>query len=315
MAKRVRRVRTVPRKTRPVGQTAEAVSEAPGRNAAGANGADSVETLLEAVVAEMRILHAGNRERAVKAITQKNNLQQIVDDAQRRVDLLQQKIDKAERNGDREFAAALRVEQGQYVQSAAWTRGQLEAVVTAAEHVRVAIKREEEALRQKTAEARRLQAQWQVLQIQRELAQIAREAVLAQRADECFSTDLTAALREQTTTRAGELERTLGATTQGVETLQTKASFALRRGEREVALQLIKEAQLLDATLPWLREAHAHAVDVVAFTESLLRREADPEALSHWDAAEQICNAEVQRLQEQTETGAGDGADADNRNA
>ncbi len=62
------------------------------------------EVLLSQAQREMTEMHARNRERAVQAITQKNNLQQMVDDTQKRVDNLQAKAELALKRGDRDLA-------------------------------------------------------------------------------------------------------------------------------------------------------------------------------------------------------------------
>src|SRR4028118_2415339 len=72
------------------------------------------EVLLSQAQREMTELHAKNRERAVQAITQKNNLQQMVDDTQKRVDLLQGKAELALKRGDRELALQLLKEKQQF---------------------------------------------------------------------------------------------------------------------------------------------------------------------------------------------------------
>jgi len=127
---------------------------------------ENPELLLNQAQEEMRALHAKNRERAVQAITQKNNLQQMVDDTQKRVDMLQSKAESALKRGDRELALQLLKEKQQYEVTLNTTKESLTAAIETAEAVKVAIKREEEKIRQKTAEALALKAQWKNSQIQ-----------------------------------------------------------------------------------------------------------------------------------------------------
>jgi len=124
------------------------------------------EILLSQAQREMQEMHARNRERAVQAITQKNNLQQMVDDTQKRVDNLQAKAELALKRGDRELALQLLREKQQYETTLTATRESLAQAVETVESVKVAIRREEERIRTKTAEALALKAQWKNSQIQ-----------------------------------------------------------------------------------------------------------------------------------------------------
>src|SRR5688572_19695532 len=132
-------------------------------------GLDTLENpdiLLEQAQREMTEMHARNRERAVQAITQKNNLQQMVDDTQKRVDNLQAKAELALKRGDRDLALQLLTEKQQYDATLTATKASLAQAIETVEAVKVAIRREEERIRQKTAEALALKAQWKNSQIQ-----------------------------------------------------------------------------------------------------------------------------------------------------
>ncbi len=124
------------------------------------------EVLLSQAQREMQEMHARNRERAVQAITQKNNLQQMVDDTQKRVDNLQAKAELALKRGDRDLALQLLKERQQYETTLAATQASLAQAIETSEAVKNAIRREEETIRQKTAEALALKAQWKNSQIQ-----------------------------------------------------------------------------------------------------------------------------------------------------
>jgi phage shock protein A len=127
---------------------------------------ENPELLLQQAQEEMRAVHAKNRERAVQAITQKNNLQQMVDDTQKKVDMLQAKAELALKRGDRDLALQLLKEKASYETTLQMTRTQLEQAIETSEAVKAAIKAEEERIRQKTAEALALKAQWKNSQIQ-----------------------------------------------------------------------------------------------------------------------------------------------------
>ena len=68
---------------------------------------ENPELLLQQAQEEMKAAAARNRERAVQAITQKNNLQQMVDDLQKTVDNLQAKAELSLKRGDRDLALQL----------------------------------------------------------------------------------------------------------------------------------------------------------------------------------------------------------------
>jgi phage shock protein A len=133
---------------------------------AGLDKLEDPELLLTQAQEEMTAMHAKNRERAVQAITQKNNLQNMVDETQRKVDNLQQKAEMALKRGDRDLALQVLKEKQTYEQTLATSRGQLEQAIATAEQVKEAIKREEMKIREKTAEALALKAQLKNNQIQ-----------------------------------------------------------------------------------------------------------------------------------------------------
>jgi phage shock protein A len=133
---------------------------------AGIEKLEDPDLLLQQAQEEMRTMHAKNRERAVQAITQKNNLQNMVDETQKRVDALQAKAELALKRGDRDLALQILKEKQSYDQTLQVTRVSLEQAIQTSEQVKEAIKREDDKIRQKTAEALALKAQWKNSQIQ-----------------------------------------------------------------------------------------------------------------------------------------------------
>lgn len=124
------------------------------------------EILLQQAQQEMRENQAKNRERAVQAITQKNNLQAELDKTQKIVDNLQAKAELALKNGDRDLARQLLVEKGQYETTLATIQQSLQSAVETTEAIKVAIRREEERIRAKTAQAMAMKTQWKQSQIE-----------------------------------------------------------------------------------------------------------------------------------------------------
>jgi len=124
------------------------------------------EILLQQAQQEMRESQIKNRQRAVEAITQKNQLQALVDQTQKTVDNLQAKAEMALKNGDRDLARQLLIEKQQYETTLATTKESLEGALQTTEAVKTAMRREEERIRAKTAEALALKAQWKQSQIE-----------------------------------------------------------------------------------------------------------------------------------------------------
>ena len=129
------------------------------------------EILLQQAQQEMRENQAKNRERAVQAITQKNNLQAEAEKTQKIVDNLQAKAELALKNGDRDLARQLLVEKGQYETTLATIKQSLQSAVETTEAIKVAIRREEERIRAKTAQAMAMKTQWKQSQIEISLEQ------------------------------------------------------------------------------------------------------------------------------------------------
>lgn len=124
------------------------------------------DILLQQAQEEMKEAQRQNRERAIQAITQKNNLQALVDQTRKTIDNLQAKAELALKNGDRDLARQLLVEKQQYDQTLASTTQSLESAQQSIDAIKTAIRREEERIRAKTAQALQLKAQWKQSQIE-----------------------------------------------------------------------------------------------------------------------------------------------------
>lgn len=127
------------------------------------------EVLLQEAAREMRENMAANRQRAVTAITQKNNLKAMLDEQQKRVDTLQAQAEMAIRKGDRDLARRILSEKMTFEETMNQTKASYEQAVDASEAVKVAIRRQEETVRQRTAESLAKRAQWKQSQIQIEI--------------------------------------------------------------------------------------------------------------------------------------------------
>lgn len=124
------------------------------------------EVIINESLREMRENQGKNRERAVQAITQKNNLQNLVSQEEKLVANLEQKATLALQQGNRELARQLLREKGMHDGSLAQLHTSLQAAEETSEAVKTAIRREEEHFRVKTAEALSLKANMKQAQIQ-----------------------------------------------------------------------------------------------------------------------------------------------------
>lgn len=130
---------------------------------------ENPDILLDQAKRDMHDMHARNRERAVAAITQKNNLQQMVDDMLKQVTNLQAKAEFAVKKGERDLALQLLNEKQTIESALVTTQDALKQAIETSETVKEHIKREEEMIRRKTVEALQLKAQWKSSQIQNEM--------------------------------------------------------------------------------------------------------------------------------------------------
>ena len=237
------------------------------------------EQLLARAQAEMRQLHAQNRERAVRAITQKNRLQQMVRDTERQVDSLREQEDEARRSDQLELALQLCHEAENYEHTLALTQSQLESAEETAEQVKAAIKRDEERIRQKTAHALALRAQWNLVKIEQAIT-----VSLAQ-----ISTGSDARLtREQVRerhernreyaaeafTQKNDLQQMVDSAEETVARLREKAVEARGSGDDEREHELLRVIEQQEATLAQSRDALLHAIAVADRARELVEEEA-----------------------------------------
>jgi phage shock protein A len=130
---------------------------------------ENPEVLLQEAAREMRENLAANRQRAVTAITQKNNLKTLLDEQEKRVAQLEAQAELAVKRGDRDLARRVLREKMTFEETIAATRTSYDQAVEASEAIKVAIRRQEETVRQRTAEALAKKAQWKQAQIQIEI--------------------------------------------------------------------------------------------------------------------------------------------------
>lgn len=124
------------------------------------------EVILNEAVREMKDNQIKNRELAVQAITEKNNLQNVVDKEERMVAELEKKATIALQGGNRDLARQFLKEKALHEQTLENMRGNLASAIESSEKVKVAIRQEEDRIRVRTAEALAMKANLKQAQIQ-----------------------------------------------------------------------------------------------------------------------------------------------------
>lgn len=127
---------------------------------------ENPEVIINEAVREMKENQIKNRELAVQAITQKNNLQQQVDSEERLVAEFERKATMALTGGNRELAKQFLKEKAIHEQTLESMRANLANAIEASEKVKIAIKNEEDRIRVRTSEALALKANMKQAQIQ-----------------------------------------------------------------------------------------------------------------------------------------------------
>ena len=124
------------------------------------------EVMLDQARRDMQEALVQNREKAVQAITQKNRLQQMLDQSEAKSVQFEAQASTALQQGNRELARQFLREKAANDTVLATLRQTLSQAVETVEAVKSAIKRQDSEVRKKTAEALALKAQWKQAQIQ-----------------------------------------------------------------------------------------------------------------------------------------------------
>lgn len=211
------------------------------------------DVLLAQAQQEMRENQAKNRERAVQAITAKNNLQNEVDKTQKIVANLQAKAEMALKSGQRDLARQLLIEKQQYDGTLTSMQTSLASANETVEAVKVAIRREEERIRAKTAEAMALKTQWKQSQIEISINK-ALEGMTTDGTDQAFerASAKIANSRSESAAR-GELQReSLNGRIAGLEDVQANsaADEELAQMEQRMGLAPATQTQTTAPTTP-----------------------------------------------------------------
>jgi len=127
------------------------------------------ELMINETLREMKENQIKNRELAVQAITQKNNLQAEVDKLERSVTDLENKATRSLQSGNRELAKTFLREKSIQEQTLTTMQTSLAQASEASEKVKIAIKADEERMKIRAAEALAMKTQMKQAQIQIEI--------------------------------------------------------------------------------------------------------------------------------------------------
>ena len=128
------------------------------------------DIMLDQARRDMQETLVQNREKAVQAITQKNRLQMMLEEAKKKSSQLESQATMALRQGNRDLARQFIREKANNDAVMTQLEGSYQQALQAVEAVKLAIKRQEEEVRKKTAEALAMKAQWKQAQIQNSIA-------------------------------------------------------------------------------------------------------------------------------------------------
>ena len=172
------------------------------------------DIMLDQAKRDMQQALVGNREKAVQAITQKNRLSSMLDEAKRKSATLENQATTALKQDNREMASVFMREKMNNDAVIAQLQGSYDQAVQTVEQVKVGIKRQEEEVRKKTAEALALKAQWKNAQIQSSIS----KALEGLNFETEFETGTFGAARERIANAQGEAsarQEMLGTSFQG----------------------------------------------------------------------------------------------------
>jgi len=130
------------------------------------NKLEDPDLMLEAARRDMQDTLRANKEKAVHAIAQRNNLAAMVEDLERKSANLENQAVMAVKQGNRDLARQLLREKANYQNSLESLKTSLATASQTVDVVKVAIRQQEEQVRRKTAEALAMKAQYKQAQIE-----------------------------------------------------------------------------------------------------------------------------------------------------
>lgn len=128
------------------------------------------EIMLDQARRDMSQALAQNQEKAIQAITQRNQLEKMLQDHVAKSKSYENQATMALKNGDRELARNLLREKANIDQNITGLQATYDQASATVDNVKTAVARQREEVEKKTAEALALKAQWKQAQIQNSIA-------------------------------------------------------------------------------------------------------------------------------------------------
>ena len=128
------------------------------------------EIMLDQARRDMQATMSANQEKAIQAITQRNQLEKMLTDHQSRSKAFENQAITALKQGDRELARNLMREKANVDHNITSLQATYDQASATVENVKQAVSRQREEVQRKTAEALALKAQWKQAQIQNSIA-------------------------------------------------------------------------------------------------------------------------------------------------
>lgn len=128
------------------------------------------DIMLDQARRDMQETLVQNREKAVQAITQKNRLQSMLEEAKKKSAQMESQATMALKQGNRDLARQFIREKANNDAVITQLETSYAQAVQSVDAVKLAIKRQEEEVRKKTAEALAMKAQWKQAQIQNSIS-------------------------------------------------------------------------------------------------------------------------------------------------
>ncbi|HLK13625.1 MAG TPA: PspA/IM30 family protein [Fimbriimonadaceae bacterium] len=128
------------------------------------------EIMLDQARRDMQGALSQNQEKAIQAITQRNQLEKMLQDQVAKSKSLENQATMALKNGDRDLARNMLREKANVDATIAGLQPTYDQASATVENVKQAVARQREEVQKKTAEALALKAQWKQAQIQNSIA-------------------------------------------------------------------------------------------------------------------------------------------------
>lgn len=128
------------------------------------------DMMLEQAKRDMQVALQQNQEKAVQAITQKNMLENMLNEQKRKTASIENQASMALKQGNREVATQLMREKMNVDANIANIQTSYDQAVQTVDQIKIGIKRQQEEVRKKTAEAMVLKTQWKQAQIQNSIS-------------------------------------------------------------------------------------------------------------------------------------------------